>query len=209
MSKKLLYVSSSALALCLIAGGTAFAATISKAPFKANAARALMATVDSVSGTTLTVTARGNNSAVTTIDVSKAKVFVNGVAADATGIKTGDKIIALGTVSGTALTATRVTDGAGKTTDRGVMSGVVTAVSGNTVTISENQHARVGGKVTTSQTSVTVTTDSKTMFNVPGTKNASIGNVKVGDRVSVMGVDSTGSGTAHFVSVMPVAKKTK
>ena len=209
MSKKLLYVSGSVLALCLAVGSTAFAATGAKAPFKATAPRALMATVNSVSGNTLAVTARGQNSTVTTVDVSNAKVFVDGVAGSPSGIKTGDKIIVLGTLNGTTFNATRITDGAAsKTGSRGMVSGVVSSISGNTITISETQHARVAGKVATSTTlTINASTDSKTRFNVTGVKKATIANIKVGDRVSIMGVDDTGAGTAIMISDMAVKKK--
>ena len=224
MSKKAFYISGSIAVLALVAAGTAFAATGTSvvSPTKIAASihsnfkggsHALMATVTAVSGTTLTVTARGNNAAVTTIDASKAEVMVAGAKATAAGIKTGDRVIALGSASGSTFTATRISDGAAATADTsGPLTGTVTAVSGSSITLSVKQHSRAPGKsaknsVTTA--SLTVTTGPKTIFSVPGIKKATISNVTVGGTVTVIGVNaSTGAGTAHLVSVAP-AKSSK
>ena len=213
MSKKLLYISGSVLALVLVASATTFAATNSTPTKTAlvtrpSAAHSLMVTLTSVSGTTLTVTARGNNAAVTTVDASNAKIEIGGATGSVSGLKAGDRLIALGVLNGTTFTATRIMDGSGMTSSRGrgLVSGVVTAVTGSTITVSENQHTRVAGKNTTSTVSVVVTTDSKTMFSVPGIKKATIADLKVGAKVSIINGSTNGS-SARLVNVMPTFVK--
>ncbi len=216
MSKKLTYVLGLAIALSLAIGSSAFAsATVPTTARRLNShgPHALMVILDSVSGTTLTVTARGGNAGITTVDASNAKILVKGATADASALKAGDRLMILGTVNGTSVAATRITDGAQASIGSGIVSGVVTAVSGDTMTVSASQHAHGrarGDAVANTTSSVTVTTDAKTMFSIPGTKSATIADVVVGSRVFVIGVDSTtGTGTARFVSVSPVAQHTR
>ena len=223
MSKKSL-VLSSIIALSLVVGSTASAATTAQAKphAKGNPEHALMATLVGTDGTTLTVTAKGKDSAVTTVDASNAKILVSGATSDVTKLKNGDKLIILGTINGASVTASRISDGSGSSKNTGMLNGTITAIDGNTISVSVPTHSRSpkGAKgistpsAPATNTVVTVTTDTKTAFSVAGKKSASITDLTVGSRVMVVGVDSTtGAGTAHLVNVMPTmaphAKKAK
>ena len=202
----------SVAAVLIIAGGTALAATSGAKSSKprASASKSIIVTLDSMSGTTLTVTAKGPDAAITTVDASNAKILLDGVASTVSKLTAGDKLIVSGAMNGTtSITAARISDGTSTVAADGPLSGVVTAVGTNSITMTVTEHTRTPGHAPTSTTSsVTVATNKKTRFSVPGVKKASIADVVVGSRATVIGVSPTGTGTARSVSVIPAPKKT-
>ncbi len=215
------------LAVLFFVTSTMFVTTVAHAQsllVKSNhKGNAVMAIVNSISGSTLTVTVRGNNSAVTTVDASTAKIKVNGADSTVSGIKTADRIIVLGTIDGSSITATQIIDGAGDKgkagRGTGMVTGVVSAVnSDGSIVITVAGHVgragktvKTGASVGTTSTSETVSTDATTHFFVPGVKNATISGITVGTSVSVMGQpDANGNVIAKMITVRPVRSvKTK
>jgi hypothetical protein len=162
-------------------------------------------TVTAVSGDTITVSSKGfgQNTTTTTytINASGATVMKDNAASSVSAIAVGDTIMAQGTVSGTTVTATKINDGMmmrGMPGSNGgasmpgnipqgngqpIIGGTVTAVSGDTVTITN--------KGTTPYT-IDVT-------NAKITKNgttASASNIAVGDNVVAQGTINGTSVTA-------------
>lgn len=149
--------------------------------------------VTAVSGTTITLTGRDNVSY--TVDASGATVrtFTNGTPGTGSiaDIAVGDKIGVRGTVSGTSVTATEIMDGlpphdAGHGKGPGVR-GTVSAISGNTLTITDAE-----GK--------TYTVDAS---NAKASKivSVAVGDIAVGDSVGVMGsVSGTSVTAAHIMT---------
>lgn len=150
---------------------------------------AIHGTVTAISGSTITLT--GKNGAVLTVDASAA-TFDDVSLAD---IRVGDTIKVKGTVSGTVIAATKVSDKdsarrefVAKLNDLRV--GIVTAVTPTGFTI-----ARFGSGTTT------VTTNASTTIKAPGKNGTS--TIGVGTKVIVAGSTSTpDSITANFVLVL-------
>lgn len=148
--------------------------------------------VTAVSGTTITLTGRDNVSY--TVDASGATVrtFANGTPGTGSiaDIVVGDKVGVRGAVSGTSVTATEIMDGI---PHRGMghkgmgVRGTVSAVSGNTLTITDAE-----GK--------TYTVDAS---NAKASKvvSVAVGDIAVGDSVGVMGnVSGTSVTAAHIMT---------
>ena len=169
---------------------------------------AVMGTVASVSGSSLTVTDKGG--ITFTVDASAAKV-TKGFGKNATtltvaDIKTGDTVRVMGTVSGTAVTATSISDGIGrmgqgKRGDKTRMPGAfgtVGTVNGTSFTITSPQSP----KSSTTRT-FTVNTDGNTVFTKDG-QPATLADVTAGQKVMAVGtVDTTAlTVTATKVSIM-------
>lgn len=162
-------------------------------------------TIASISGNTITVTSKGMGTNTTettyTVDATSAKVMIGkDGSAPATGalsdLKVGDTVSIRGTVSGTNVTATDIMDGVmghgfgpGGHRGPGVM-GTVSAVSGNTVTITNNDG-----------TSYTIDASNAEVSKV---STVSVSDIKVGDTI---GVDGTVSGTSvtakHIMDGVP------
>src|SRR5262249_13869277 len=140
--------------------------------------------VTAVNGNTLTVTDKKTGTSFS-VDVSNATITKvtpgsNGTAPTkatitASGVAVGDMVMVQGTVSGTTITATEVTDGmmpfGGRGFGRGMgphgADGTVTAISGNTITL-------------TGKDGKTYTVDaSNSKFETAS--SSSLSNVKVGD----------------------------
>lgn len=110
----------------------------------------LVGTVESISGSTLTIAARNWRATATTtytVNAANATVTKDGAASTLSAIAVGDRVMAKGTLSGTTLTATTIRDGlpakpgerpqAPTFTGNGkpVVGGSVTAISGTTLTV--------------------------------------------------------------------------
>jgi len=164
-------------------------------------------TVSAVSGTTITVTGKNNTSY--TVDVTNAKILKgNQGAAPSTisvsDIKVGDMVGVQGTISGTSVTATQVMDGMfmrggfgpGKGPGGMGAMGTVSAVSGNTITL-------------TGKNGTTYTVDA-TGATVSKLSTVSVADIQVGDTI---GVDGTVSGTSvtakHIMDGMPTKPQTQ
>lgn len=108
----------------------------------------IFGTVTAVSGNTITITSKGfgpNAASITyTVDATNAKIEKAGVAGSIASIVVGDSISVEGTINGTTVVATSIKDGKGKSGEQNtilegngqpIVGGVVTAVSGSTITI--------------------------------------------------------------------------
>ena len=166
-------------------------------------------TVSAVSGSTITLTAkqfqRGStaNTASTityTVDATNAAVTKSGAASSLSAIAIGDRLMVQGTVSGTAVTATKINDGMGEgkgginsmpnfPTGNGqpVVGGTISAISGTTITI-------------TNSSGTAYTADaSSAKFSKDGTASATISSLAVGDSVIIQGTVNGSSITAASV----------
>ncbi len=154
----------------------------------------VMGTVTAVSGTTITMTSKeGNSSTETTytVDASKAIVTKNGETSSVSVILANDKIMVEGTVSGTTITAEKIHLGLGDQLDiegsgEPIVAGKITAISGNTITISN-------------KASTYAIDASSAKFVVKGVTSATISNISVGDSVVVQGAINGTSVTASSV----------
>ena len=158
-------------------------------------------TVASVSGSTLTVT--GKDGTTYTVDASAATA-TKGMGADATtlsisDIKTGDTVFVDGTVSGSNIAATKITDGVpssmkgdmgGGAWAQPAVSGPVTAVSGTTLTVT--------GKDGTAYT-VDASAATFTKAGAADGTSITIASIAVGDNVAVEGTATGTSVTATKV----------
>jgi hypothetical protein len=202
------------LAVSLFAGGAAGMAALASAQTPATTSAAsqshdhsmhmmgpgVMGTVSAISGNTITVTGKDNTSYM--VDATNAKILKGAEgAAPATGsisdIKVGDTVGVRGTVTGTSVAATEITDGVfmhgvpgGYGKGPGV-AGTVSAINGNTITI-------------TGKDGVSYTIDAASAA-VTKVSTVAVSDIQVGDSI---GVDGTVSGTTvtakHIMDGMPV-----
>ncbi|MDB5224505.1 MAG: hypothetical protein JWO43_127 [Candidatus Adlerbacteria bacterium] len=164
----------------------------------------VMGKVTAVTGNTLTVTDQRSGTSYT-VDASAATIKKGGAAgvapttATVADIAVGDMVRAQGTVSGTTVTATEVMDGlmmgggkggfGGEHRGPGVM-GTISAISGNTVTVTK-----------TDGTTYTVDASAAT---VSKTVTASVSDLKVGDTIGAQGtLTGTSVAATHIMSGMP------
>ena len=157
-------------------------------------------------GTTATTTPPAPTTTTYTIDDTNATVTKAGAASSASGIAVGDMIMAQGTVTGTNVAATAITDGFGKGmmgakgapgagmaslpagNGQPIVGGAITAISGTTITI-------------TNASGVTYTVDASTAkFSVRGQTAPTIASVAVGDSVIVQGAVTGNAVTAATVT---------
>jgi hypothetical protein len=161
--------------------------------------RGVFGTVTAISGNTITLQNKGfgaNPTVVTyTVDATNASILKNNTTITTSGIALGDTLIVQGTVNGTAVTATKIQDGFAPkpapkkgpgpvvsllSNGQPVIGGKVTAISGNTITI-------------TNSSNVSYTIDAT---NAKITKNgatAAVSTITVGDQLLAQG---TINGTA-------------
>lgn len=177
----------------------------------------IFGTVASISGDTLTVNSRGfgPNTATTTysVDATNATVTKDNAASTVSAIAINDRVFVTGTVSGTNVTATAIHDGMGGMMGGGrrgmpgkkwsatstpatptitgngqpVIGGAVTAISGDTLTVTNKSNV-------TYMVDVTSATVSKA-----GVTGATVSSISVGDNVVVQGSVSGNSVTASSV----------
>ena len=144
-----------------------------------------------------------------TVDASNATILKDGATSTLSSVAVGDMVMAAGTVSGTSVTATTIRDGVvpgtgGKPGMRGnganasstppiqgngqpVIGGTVSAVGGNTLT------------VTTAQGGVTYSVDVTNATIKQGNTTGSVSSIAVGDKVVVQGTVNGTSVTASSV----------
>ena len=149
-------------------------------------------TVTAVSGATITVTNQQTGT-VYTVDSTNAKIDKNRTTITASGIAVGDSIFVEGTTTGTSVVASAIHDGVmlkggmgggmpGGNPIPGV-SGVVTAVSGNTITITAKQHT-LNSKTATS---TTYTIDATNASVQKAGAVSSVSGIAVGDTINAQG----------------------
>lgn len=157
----------------------------------------IFGTVGSITGETLTITTKAkpnaNGAAATsviyTVDATNATVTKNGTTGavgNLSGVAVGDTIVVQGTVNGTNVVAKKIRDGAPGQGQKGMMpiiqgngqpvvAGKVSAISGNTITISNASNVTYSIDATNSK------------FVVAGVATPAISNVAVGDSVVAQG----------------------
>jgi hypothetical protein len=158
--------------------------------------------VASISGTTLTVTSKapqnGGTATTYTVDASNATVTKNNAASTVSGISAGDTIMVQGTVNGTSVTAKTIRDGVTQPAIQGngepVVAGSVTAISENTITI-------------TNKSNITYAVDAtNAKFVVAGVTGPTISNVAVGDNLVIQGtVNGTNVTASSVIDQKPAA----
>ncbi len=134
---------------------------------------AINGTVTTIVGSTITLTTKAG--IVYTVDATNAKYPTKPVAETLANIQTGDMLNVRGTVTTTNVAAKMITDKS--YFDRTVFAGHVTAISGNTITITDMKNA-------------TYTVDATAAQIVKGNHAQTaetIADVKIGDRIVAIG----------------------
>lgn len=162
--------------------------------------------VASIDATTMTITAgSAENPKTYTVTMDGATITKNGDTADTSAIAVGDFVIARSAtaITGTDVVATTVIDGVTHLSPEANMShrmlpviGIVASVDGDTFTVTP----RTGKH----PAPVTITTDAKTIFKMPGVTDTTISNVTVGENVLVI---RSGITTRVLIIAPHVAKK--
>jgi hypothetical protein len=159
---------------------------------------AIVGTVSSVSGNIIMVSAKKglgekNNSTATTytVDATNAKITKGKTAGTISSIVVGDKVMVQGTITGTNVVAKNIRDGVLQPQIQGngqpIVAGKITAISGNTITI-------------TNGSNVAYTVDAtNAKFEVKGAVTPTISNIAVGDNVVVQGTVNGNMVTASSV----------
>lgn len=150
---------------------------------------AINATVTAINGNILTVSVLGKNSTSSTtytVDVSNAFIIKSG----SSGIMVNDKIIIKGTINGTTIVAKIIYDGPSliKAEKEGKsLDGIVTAINGNTLTISQN----IRNKDNSSTTKI-YTVDTSHALIIKQGATSSISGIAINDKIMVNGtIDGT------------------
>ncbi len=193
-----------------VSGTSVTATKINDGQFKGGMGRgmgmrpAVVGTVASVSGNTITVTSNGMgpNQSTTpttyTVDATNATVMKNGATTTVASIAVGDTIAVQGTVSGTSVTATKIRDGVMQGNGAGsgpqiqgngepVLAGTVSSVSGSTITLTNSGNVTYAIDATNAK------------IQVKGNSSATVSNVSTGDKVIVQGTVNGTSVTATSV----------
>jgi len=181
----------------------------------------VMGTVSAVNGNSITVTSKKFTKGATgttptattvtyTVDATNATVTKSGAASTVSAIAVGDTIMVQGTVSGTSVTATAIRDGVmtrtpgtfgatGAHTKNGVM-GTVSAISGNSITVTSKARPNRGSSATaTVATPVTYTVDASSATVTKSGTASSVSAVAVGDTIMVRGTVSGTNVTAKTI----------
>ncbi|MEK7075849.1 MAG: DUF5666 domain-containing protein [Patescibacteria group bacterium] len=139
--------------------------------------RAFTGKVTAVNTTGFTLTdANGTVYTVTTANAQMRHPFERSIVlAD---LKVNDKVVVKGTLTGTTIVAKTVLDMPANT-HRAKTKGLITAVSGNTITV-QNTHDGI-------VSNVTIKTDANTQFTKDG-QVATLADAKVGTKISVKGL---------------------
>lgn len=154
-------------------------------------------TVTAVNGNTITVTDKQSNT-VYTVDATNAKIDKNRSAITVSGISVGDTVMVGGPKTGTSVAAVVIHDGVmmkgGPMMNRGEILGTVTAVSGNTLTVSSKTQNENGGTAT-----VYIVNASGATVQKAGVAST-ISAIAVGDQVRIKGT-VTGTTVNSVVSI--------
>jgi len=176
--------------------------------------------VSAISGDTITLEsmAFGKNASSTratsySVDATNATVFKNGATSTVSAIATGDSLMVQGTVSGTNVTATRITDGMPKGMPG--MRGMGTSTRPMMPSIQGNGEPVVGGSVSavngstltvTNKSNVTYSVDASNAAVVKNNATSTLASILSGDNVIVQGTVNGTSVTASTVIDQGVAK---
>lgn len=171
--------------------------------------------VTAKSGTVLSLT-DGRSGTVYTVETSGATFSNAGAASTLADIAVGDRVMIEGTVSGTGVTATTVHEGGMMRGGRGGMMGnasssPMAAIAGDGKPVVMGTVASVSGaSFTLTNNAGTYTIDASNAKVVkPGVTSATIGNVAVGDVVTVQGaITGTAVVASSVIDQTPVASAT-
>ena len=162
-------------------------------------------TVTAINSTSITLT--GSNNTTYTVDASNAKflkIGSGGTTAPTTitiaDINVGDTIMVRGTFSGTTVTATQILDGKLPTRVKPAANGTVSAVNGNTITLTSKNGTTYSVDATNAKilkASGQTTTGTSTTRPTPTT--ITVANIQVGDTLAVQGTVSGTSVTATSI----------
>jgi hypothetical protein len=169
--------------------------------------------VTTVSGNSLTLSSitgefgSKGTSTTYTVDATNATVMKNGTASTVSAIAVGDKVMVQGTVNGTSVTATTIRDGVMPRVEGGEQMGQNGQGENQPAVVTGNGQPVVGGKITAvSGNTLTITNSSNVTYTVDasnakfsGPNVASVSNVSVGDSVLVQGTVSGNAVTASSV----------
>ncbi|MFO0743753.1 MAG: hypothetical protein U0469_01735 [Candidatus Paceibacterota bacterium] len=153
-------------------------------------------TVTAINGNTLTLSATNPNSSSTTIytvDISNAFIVKNG----ATGIAVNDKVVVSGIVNGNSIIAKIVYDGPNflrAEKEKEPIDGIVTAINGNILTISQNIKREENG----SSTKI-YTVDATNALIIKGGATSSVSAINVNDKIMVNGTVNGTTITAKII----------
>jgi hypothetical protein len=180
----------------------------------------VMGTVSAVNGNSITVTSKKFTKAATgttptlttvtyTVDATNATVTKSNAASTVSNIAVGDTVMIQGTVSGTNVTATAIRDGQfgngqfGKGGMQGRKPGVVgtvSAISGNSITVTSKARPVKGSSTTTTTaTPVTYTVDATNATVTKSGATSSVSAIAVGDTLMVQGTVSGTNVTATAI----------
>ena len=170
--------------------------------------------VSAINGNSITVTSKQFNRGATatsvtyTVDASSATVTKAGAASAVSNIAVGDTIMIQGTVNGTTVTAKVIYDGIlngmpstnGQHRMNGQKPGVfgtVSAINGNSITITSKQFSK--GATAATATTVTYTVDASGATVTKAGATSSVSNIMVGDTLMVQGTVSGTTVTAKTI----------
>lgn len=173
---------------------------------------AVFGTVTAVNGTTLTVASRGfgKDAATTTysVNASNTTVMKNNATSTLSSVAVNDRVVVEGTVSGTNVTATMIRDGIPMMMRGRGPTGTANGGTGQTPPFKGNGEPVVAGTVSAvTGNSITITTSSNTSYTIDATSaavtkgNASstVSAVAVGDYVVAQGTVNGNSVTASTI----------
>ena len=161
-------------------------------------------TVTAVNGSVLTISSKGpaNSTATTyTVDATNAKITKNRTTGTVSSIVVGDNVMVMGTLSGTNITATAINDGMmmrsglalgqGQNMMHGGVFGTVSAISGNSITLTSKQfQPKESENTTTTPASITYTVDATNATVTKSGATSSVSAIVVGDQLMVQGTVS-------------------
>lgn len=161
----------------------------------------IVGTVEAISGTTITLTAK--NSTKYSVEASNAKIVKAGSAITIGSIQVGDTLLVKGKVSGTEVVATAIVDGVGfKKGVRAIKNefvkgnitfGKILSVNGSSFTVETHQK--------NATTTISVTTTNATTFKKDAS-SATLSDLAVGEHVLVAGTkDSSGQNIAQATNI--------
>ena len=167
----------------------------------------IMGTVTAINGTTITMTSRvnGPNQSDTTttytVDASSATITKNGETSSVSAIAVNDNIVVEGTTNGTTITAKTIKIGMGQMIDKDATKGTVTAIGGNTITMTGKTGGQPTKNTDTAQTTTTYTIDaSKATITEDGT-SSTLSAIVVGDIIMVKGTTTGTSIAATSIAI--------
>jgi hypothetical protein len=150
--------------------------------------------ITAINGNTITMTEEANEGGASyTVDASNAAIMNNGSPGTISDLKAGDKVFVQGTVSGTNVAATSISLGKGKGMGHAPLGGDgnITAINDNTITMTEE--ANEGGA------SYTIDASKANVTN--NGAQASVSDLKVGDKIFVQGTTNGNNVTATSISL--------